>query len=257
MTAHAVPRPKARRKAGAFVVLPFAILVVFVAGVGGFVAYVLWPTWPSAPVPADAPAIPITVAGVLFNVPPAAIRAPVQRHPGAHERIDLAFVWPSLEPPQADAKADKPAAKAEPDAARAPPPSSTNNRLFVTIAGLGAVLAPAERLRSIYPRYVETQATAGPDGLAILPFRAGTPYQGEDLIYLAERPEQFFARCTRAIGAVPGTCINERALDAAEITLRFPREWLEDWRGLAAAFDRLVARLHPQAEDGRWKTDDE
>ena len=110
---------------------------------------------------------------------------------------------------------------------------------------MGAVLAPAERLRSIYPRYVEAQATAGPDGLAFLPFRAGTPYQGEDLVYLGEQPEQFFARCTRPNGPVRGTCIYERSLDAAEITLRFPREWLEDWRGLAAGFDRLLAQLHP------------
>ena len=46
-------------------------------------------------------------------------------------------------------------------------------------------------------------------------------------------------------GPVRGTCIHERSLDAAEITLRFPREWLEDWRGLAAGFDRLLAQLHP------------
>ena len=54
--------------------------------------------------PLDAPAIPITVANVLFDVPPAAIRAAVQRHPGPHERVDLAFIWPSLTPPQPDAK---------------------------------------------------------------------------------------------------------------------------------------------------------
>jgi len=200
----------------------------------------LWPTWPNAPIAVDAPAIPITVAGVLFNVPPAAIRAKVLRHPGTHERIDLAFLWPSLTPPLADARADKPAAKAEQDAAA--PAANASDRLFVTIAALGAVLAPAERLRSIYPRYVEAQATAGPDGLAL---RAGTPYQGEDLVYLGEQPEQFFARCTRPNGPVRGTCIYERSLDAAEITLRFPREWLEDWRGLGAGFDRLVAQLHP------------
>ena len=140
-------------------------------------------------------------------------------------------------------EADKPAAKAEQDAAA--PPANASDRLFVTIAALGAVLAPAERLRNIYPRYVEAQATAGPDGLAFLPFRAGTPYQGEDLVYLGEQPEQFFARCTRPNGPVRGTCIYERSLDAAEITLRFPREWLEDWRGLAAGFDRLLAQLHP------------
>ena len=86
---------------------------------------------------------------------------------------------------------------------------------------------------------------AGPDGLAVLPFRSGTPYQGEDLVYLGTYPEQFFARCTRALGAVPGTCIHERILDAAEITLRFPRDWLADWRKLEAGFDRLVSQLHP------------
>jgi hypothetical protein len=45
---------------------------------------------------------------------------------------------------------------------------------------------------------------------------------------------------------VPGTCIHERSLDAAEITLRFPREWLQDWRNVAAGFDRLVSQLHAQ-----------
>ena len=84
-------------------------------------------------------------------------------------------------------------------AMRRPALPSADDRLFVTIADLGAVLAPAERLRTVYPRYIETQATAGPEGLAIVPFRAGTPYESEDLIYLAERPEQFFARCTRVV----------------------------------------------------------
>jgi hypothetical protein len=169
----------------------------------------------------------------------------VQRHPGPHERIDLAFLWPSLTPPPADAKAaNQPAVGLESDTAAAP--ADASERLFVSIAALGAVLPPTERLRIIYPRYVEAQATAGSDGLAILPFRAGTPYEGEDLVYLAANPEQFFARCTRQAGAVPGTCIHERLLDAAEITLRFPHVWLGVWRDVDAGFDRLIAQLHPQ-----------
>jgi hypothetical protein len=245
MTAHAVPRHKIRRKAGSVLWLPLAFLAVLVVAAGSFVSYMLWPTWPSAPIPLDAPAVPVTVAGVLFNVPQAAIRAAVQRHPGAHERIDLVFLWPSLAAPQADGKAPaKPVVTREDDALPALP--SANDRLFVTIAGLGAVLTPAERLRTIYPRYIKAQATAGPDGLAILPFRAGTPYESEDLVYLAEKPEQFFARCTPAVRTVPGTCIHERSLDAAAITLRFPREWLNHWRGVTASFDRLIAQLHPQ-----------
>ena len=43
-----------------------------------YVGFVLWPRHLSA-VPPDAPSVPITVAGVVFNVPPAAMRVPIQR----------------------------------------------------------------------------------------------------------------------------------------------------------------------------------
>jgi hypothetical protein len=241
MTAHDLPRQRVRHSSRSLL-LPIALFAVLVAGTVAFVSYELWPSWPTAAVPLNAPAIPVTVAGVLFNVPPAAIRASVQRHPGAHERIDLVFVWPSLTPPDGDSDIATPVG-AKSDEVPARP--STDDRLFITIAGLGAVLPPAARLRTIYPRYIEAQATAGPDGLAIVAFRVGTPYEGEDLVYFADQPEQFFARCSRAMRNVPGTCIHERLLDAAEITLRFPRQWLQqDWRNVAAGFDRLIAQLH-------------
>ncbi|HEX8829078.1 MAG TPA: hypothetical protein VF778_13310, partial [Xanthobacteraceae bacterium] len=109
-------------------------------------------------------------AGVLFEIPPAAIRETVQRHPGEHDRVDLAFAWPSLTPPQADEKPDRkpPLSVANAIAAAAEP---EKERLFVTIEGLNGVLPPLERLRTIYPRYVEAQASTGPDGLASLSFR--------------------------------------------------------------------------------------
>jgi hypothetical protein len=239
MTAHAARHYRLRQRSRGLL-LPLVLLVVLIAAAGSFVSYELWPTWPRGSIGRDAPAIPVTVAGVAFNVPAGAIRAPVQRQPGAHERIDLVFLWPSLLPPETDAEAGRPAVLGEDGSL---PATTADNRLFVTIASLGTVLAPAERLRTIYPRYIEAQATAGPDGLAILPFRAGTPYEGEDLVYLAEKPEQFFARCSRPMRTVPGTCIHERTLDAAEITLRFPREWLNDWRNVAADFDRLIRQL--------------
>src|SRR5579864_1014854 len=243
MTAHVLPQRRTRSTARARLMLPFALLALLVLGAGIFVSFALWPTWPSRPVPLDAPAIPITVASVLFDVPPAAIRAAVQRHPGPHERVDLAFMWPSLTPP--DGKGTDQAA-ADNEGGAAAKPADTMERLFVTIAGLGSLLPPAQRLRTIYPRYIETQASAGPDGLAIVPFRAGTPYEGEDLVYVGTNPEQFFARCTRQVGAVRGTCLHERLIDTAEVTMRFPRIWLDDWRGVAAGVDRLMAQLHPQ-----------
>src|ERR1700730_8394035 len=104
MTAHVLPQRNIRRTARGRLMLPFACLALLVLAAGFVVSYMLWPTWPSAPVALDAPAMPITVANVLFDVPPAAIRAAVQRHPGPHERGDLAFLWPSLTPPQPDGK---------------------------------------------------------------------------------------------------------------------------------------------------------
>jgi hypothetical protein len=238
MTAQAMSRgARARRP-----LLPLVALCIVAAGAASFVGYVLWPTWPRATAPLDAPAIPVIVAGVLFNVPPAAIRAAVQRHPGAHERIDLVFLWPSLAPPQAGAEPSTGAIAG--NDGEETPEVKIDDRVFVTIAGLGAVLAPQARLRSIYPRYIEREATAGPEGLAVVAFRAGTPYEGEDLVYLAEQPEQFFARCSRQAHAVPGTCIHERLVDTAEITLRFPREWLPQWRTVVAGCDRLLAQIH-------------
>ena len=223
--------------------LPFLALILLAVAATGIVSYLLWPTWPSTPVNLDAPSIPITVDGVLFNVPPRAVREKVQRHPGQQERIDLAFDWPSLTPPQA-AEIDR-SKPLSPENATADVAATEDKRLFVTIAPLGAVLPPLERLRTIYPRYVETQATAGADGLAVLPFRAGTPYESEDLVYLGSNPEQFYARCTRRGRAVPGTCMQERAIGADVITFRFPRDWLSDWRNVSAGFDRLIAQLHP------------
>jgi hypothetical protein len=96
-----------RRSGKSQLLLPLIVFatVAFTAFV--YIGYVLWPRWPTPRL--DAPALPITVAGVAFNLPPAAIRVPAQRRPGAQERVDLVFLWPSLEPPDPNAKPPAPA----------------------------------------------------------------------------------------------------------------------------------------------------
>jgi hypothetical protein len=240
MTAQQVSSRKKRRNGGVLL-LPLALLAVLLAS-AGFVAYLLWPTWPSKLQALQRPPMPVTVAGALFEIPPAAIRFAVQRHPGPHERIDLAFHWPSLRPLRdAEARKDtKPVAVAL-------VAGTASGMLFVTIERMGFELPPAARLRSVYPRYVTAEASGGPQGLAVLPFRTGTPYEGQDLIYLADHPNQFFTVCTRPLGSIPGTCLRERMLGDADVTLRFPRQWLNHWHSLADGFDRLLAQLYPQS----------
>jgi hypothetical protein len=209
----------------------------------GFIGYVLWPRWPGQPVPPDAPALPITIAGTPFNVPPAAMRIPLQRHAGAHERVDLAFLWPSLEPPDSG-----------PSAARAPgaAPQQTVDRVFVTILAAGDSLAPADRIKTIYPRYVAADAAIESNGLAVKAFRNGTPYQGEDLIYDAMHdsatPEGFLVRCSRnGAGATPGMCLYSQRIDHADIVVRFPRDWLTDWCAIESGIERLIESLRPRS----------
>ena len=51
------------------------------------------------------------------------------------------------------------------------------------------------------------------------------------------------ARCTRD-GATPGMCLSERRIDGADLTFRFPRSWLAQWRDVATAMDRLTVQLY-------------
>ena len=151
-----------------------APLVLFIAATivsAGYVGYVLWPRWPEAPVANNAPPIPIVVAGVTFNIQPAAIRRDVQRHPGEQTRVDLVYLWPSLTPPD---PAAKPAVHT---------PVNPERRLFVSIESGDDTLPLMQRVQAVYPHFLVAQPTAGPPGLTLRGFRDGTPYQGEELVF--------------------------------------------------------------------------
>ncbi len=231
-----VRRPPPRRRNSLPPMLPLVVFGILAVMTMTYIGYVLWPRWPGAEVDPSAPAIPVVIAGVTFNVPPAAVRVAVQRRPGSHERIDLAYLWPSLEPAGGKVKASAPDN----------PPASMQalERIFLTIAAAGGSVPPADRVLTIYPRYTASEAVTGPAGLAVLAFRDGTPYQGEDLIYDSEAPG-FLVRCTRTVGPTPGTCLYERWIDMAKLVVRFPREWLENWRELSGRIDQLIASLRP------------
>ena len=196
------------------------------------VAYLLWPTW-GADVSSTPARLPVSVGATLFNVPTAAIRMKIQRHSGPQERIDLAFIYPSLEPPDAPkhVSADEVIEEAV----------QPIDRIFLSIAAHHDTLAPDTRVRTIYPRYLAQASTPGEDGLTMRAFREGTPYSGEDLFF-ANTPS-LSARCTRD-GSTPGMCLSERRIDGADLTFRFPRSWLSQWRDVANAIDRLTVQLH-------------
>ena len=201
------------------------------AGAVTLVAYLLWPTFQDRA--ATGPLrLPVSIGATVFNVPERAFRIKVQKHSGPQERVDLSFVYPSLQPP------DLPKPVSADDVENGLQPI---DRIFLSIATHGGSLAPEIRIRTIYPRYIEPTAGGEQDGLVGRPFRDASPYAGEDF-YVGNTP-LLVARCTRD-GVTPGMCLSERRVDGADLTFRFPRQWLTAWRDVAAAMDQLTAQLH-------------
>jgi len=207
------------------------VATVMASGAIGLVAYLLWPTWGSEL--ANAPTrLPVSVGGTLFNVPTPAVRRKIQRHSGPQERVDLSFIFPTLESPEVPkhVSADTIEEKVQPI-----------DRIFLSISAHHDALAPDTRLRTIYPRYLEQAAAPVDDALTIRAFRDASPYANEDL-FVATAPN-LSARCTRD-GVTPGMCLSERRIDGADLTFRFPRSWLSQWRDVANAMERLTVQMH-------------
>ena len=187
--------------------------------------------------PSSGPArLPVSIGATLFNVPTAAIRMKIQRHSGPQERVDLSFIYPSLEAPEAPkhVSADIVEEAVQPI-----------DRIFLSIAAHHDTLAPDIRVRTIYPRYLEQASTRGAGGIdRCARFATARPIAAKTCS-LPTTPE-LSARCTRD-AATPGMCLSERRIDDADLTFRFPRSWLAQWRDVAAAMDRLTVQLHGPA----------
>jgi hypothetical protein len=221
---------RSRQRSGRHMI-PVMLGCALAASAMAVVAYLLWPTW-GADASSSPARLPVSIGNTLFNVPPAAIRMKIQRHSGPQERLDLSFAFPSLEPPDAPKHVSADAVE------EAVPPI---DRIFLSIAAHHDALAPDERVRTIYPRYLDQAETPGADGLTKRAFRDGTPYGSEDLF--SATSANLAARCTRD-AATPGMCLSERRVDGADLTFRFPRSWLTQWRDVANAMERLTVQLH-------------
>ncbi|WP_354225940.1 hypothetical protein [Bradyrhizobium sp. F1.4.3] len=230
MTVFSAATPRSPRTRTRAHLIPVVLGGVFAASAIALVACLLWPTWSTGG--ANAPdKLPVSVGGTLFNVPTSAVRMKIQRHTGPQERIDVDFLYPSLEPPDVPRHVTADTV----DAAMQP-----IDRIFLSVAAHHDALSPEQRTATIYPRYLDQATVIPEDGLTMRMFRVDTPYGNEDL-YSGTSPT-LTARCTRD-AVTPGMCLSERRVDGADLTFRFPRSWLLQWRDVAEAMDRLTVQL--------------
>ena len=211
--------------------VPIMVAVAVASGAIALVAYLLWPTWGDrfATGRRDCRSASATRFSTCRR-PPSAARSSVT--PVRRSASISSFAFPSLEAPEAPkhVSADTVEEKVQPI-----------DRIFLSISAHHDTLAPDTRVRTIYPRYLEQASTPVDDGLTMRAFRDGSPYANEDL-FVAGAPS-LNARCTRD-AATPGMCLSERRVDGADLTFRFPRSWLSQWRDVANAMNRLTVQLH-------------
>lgn len=225
-TSPSIERPKRHSHRGPLI----ASILIGAAAIASII-YLLQPNWSPPEFAVEPDTLPVTVGRTLFNVPTKAIRVKLQKRTGPQERVDLFFVYPSLDAPQPPKRVTAATVTAEAEPAE---------RIFVSIIAHHDAMSPQERVRTIYPRYLEPSASTVQDILMVQAFRDGTPYAGEDL-FMADG-EDFVARCTRD-GETPGMCLSERRIGDADLNFRFPRAWLTSWRDVSTAMDKLTARL--------------
>ncbi|ACA16860.1 hypothetical protein M446_2403 [Methylobacterium sp. 4-46] len=99
-----------------------------------------------------------------------------------------------------------------------------------------APLSPARR----YARFLTADVEPLADGLVRRRFKAGSPFEGEDL-YLAQADgTRFAARCAADPGPEPDSaCLSEVQIGDLALRLRFADHRLPDWAGALRALERL------------------
>lgn len=104
-----------------------------------------------------------------------------------------------------------------------------------------AALAPSERPRALYARFLSAEAQTGPGGLIRRRFREGTPYEGETLLVAPPEGRVFSARCPAA--SPPGVepvCFAELRFGDVDAHLQIPLGEIDQWERVAAFARTLV-----------------
>ena len=114
--------------------------------------------------------------------------------------------------------------------------------VFVTVRPGDSNLDPAERPAKLYARFLEANEWSHPGGLVARAFQDGSPFEGQELYFVAPEGRDFAARCGRpdASRKTPNSCIYDFRLDGLDVELRFSAAILSEWEKLNAGARGLI-----------------
>lgn len=172
-----------------------------------------------------AGSVPIVVGQKRLTLDRAMLRDVALRDGGAVNRLDLVLTWPDFR------------------GAGTMAATTGADLIFVAIEDSAlrqrsaSEIDPVEQPVLLYSRFLERDAWQNPGGLIMRRFRAGTPYEGEELYLSAPDERNFAARCPRQIradGLPEDLCLWQTRANGLELQVRFLPRYLVQWQHLAA-----------------------
>lgn len=103
-------------------------------------------------------------------------------------------------------------------------------QLIVALAAPDRAVAPADRPRLIYARFLSSDASTFGGNLVRRSFRADTPYEGEVLLLAPPEGRSFAARCgKRGDGPITPSCSAELRRNGIDIQLQMAKRDVRYW----------------------------
>ncbi|HSP24616.1 MAG TPA: hypothetical protein VLQ65_05535 [Saliniramus sp.] len=104
-------------------------------------------------------------------------------------------------------------------------------------------IAPSERVKMLYARFLSSEATPAAGGLIRRQFKAGTPYEGETLFLSPPEGRAFAARCPtdESVGQAL-SCFAEIRHAGYDIQIQVARRDLASWEKITARLKDLLGR---------------
>ena len=114
--------------------------------------------------------------------------------------------------------------------------------VFMTPRPADATLDPAERTARLYERFLVETSWSHAGGLTARAFEDGSPFEGDELFYLAPEGREFAARCHKPDPArkTPNTCISVFRLGGLDVEMRFSAGLLSEWEKLREGARGLI-----------------
>lgn len=163
---------------------------------------------------------------------PAAYLRPESRRGGATDALEMAALFPDFSP----------AGDVGDVSARTDLAERFARLVFVTAKPADSSLDPAERPARLYERFLDANSWSHPGGLVARAFVDGSPFEGDELYYVAPDGREFAARCRRPDPErkTPNTCVYDFRAGGLDVEARFSAGLLSEWASLKAGAQGLI-----------------